>query len=151
MSRSLVNEYIYAICILDNVFIKQNNVQKGKKIGWKSQIWAKRINKSKLGGFIKIREGVKKKLKRFQVILNFSLKIICFRPFWIYWYAYRKIIKETPIFLSVSSKKTVFSPLDGGGQRVMDMSVTNSFFLRLPWENTEPSLSLVWTRNTYWR
>ena len=39
----------------------------------------------------------------FRFILDFSLKIIRFRSFWIYWYAYQKIIKFTT-FLSETCK-----------------------------------------------
>ena len=41
--------------------------------------------------------------KDFKLFRMFSLKIIGFRQFWIFWYAYRKIIKETPYSLWVSA------------------------------------------------
>ena len=48
----------------------------------------------------------------FQVILNFFLKIVCFRPFWTNWYAYKKWLIKTWVFVDVG-KKTVFA-LRGG-------------------------------------
>ena len=45
-------------------------------------------------------------LEGFQVVLNF-LALYHRPPFWIYWYAYQKMIKKTPTFLSVSAKYRV--------------------------------------------
>ena len=67
-------------------------------------------------------------LKRNNMYLDilFSLQIICFRPFWIYWVlinVYRKMIwKKSNFFVGVHKK-----PGWGGGQKVTDMSATWNF------------------------
>ena len=59
------------------------------------------------GGVMKMMQNVLKRKNQegYQVILNYSLKIIRFRPFWIYWYAYKKKIKKKSHFFKVRQKK----------------------------------------------
>ena len=72
-------------------------------------------------------------MKDCKLFWMFPLKIICFRTFWISWYAYRKIIKNLFCFFKVSTSKSGFCSTGegGGGQKFMDMSAT-IIFLALP-------------------
>ena len=59
----------------------------------------------------------------------------CFRIFWIFWYAYRKIQKKETYFFSLqnSAKKQFFAVRGGGAENVTDRSVIFLFLnLLLP-------------------
>ena len=67
---------------------------------------------------------------------NFFSQIIRFRPFWIYWYAYRNIIiKKTYSFIVSAKSRFLLCGAGKGDQNFADMSATNSFFDAFPNHN----------------
>ena len=81
------------------------------------------LSASEIGVFFLKEKKMQKDLKRkimylegFQVIKKKSLKTICFRPFWIYWYANRKMILKKHIFFVGVRKKRLLTYVGGGSE-----------------------------------
>ena len=63
--------------------------------------------------------------------ISFFIQIVRFRPFWIFWYACRKMLKNT--FFSRFKLKKFFCRTGGGGpHNFADKSTTHRFFYAFP-------------------
>ena len=71
----------------------------------------------------------------FKLFWTFSLKNIRLRSFWIFWYAYRKVMKKTPNFCRCPQKTGFCRTAEGRGVRKLRTSPQLlGVFLRLSYE-----------------